>query len=478
MRDRICGVRVNRTEQRARSSAAQYATLGAICLIGFVLRSWNIDREALWGDEALTLIIAHWPIETLFTAPADPTPGLYYVLHKVLIGDAASVAAVRSISLVAGALTIPATYALARACRAPALLAALLVALSFPLIDYSQEARAYALLILLVTSSAAAFVAWTRTNRIRFLFMYATTATLAFYTHLVSVFWIAPSAAALGALGWRTSGRYPIVATLLLMELVSFPEINRLRAYNADTIWWLEAASPKLAFNTVGYAYLPLGLTDGGLHSTSSLIAILVVFTILAWRGSRHWSKLRDWAHGNRGASMALFTLSVAPIGIWLFSFFKPIFIARTILLGVPAWLTGLALLLWLERPAVRLGAVGLFALALAVTGTVRVKDDWRTAATFVARRVKPGDVVIVCASWQAPAFRHAFVGRVAAPLFVVKDGRWIELEPAIGSFDHWPLRYFAAFELDRRRQVSWQEIRTAKRRWLISKSCKETLHT
>ena len=71
----------------------------------------------LWGDEGLTLLIAQTSIAALFLAPFDPTPGLYYALHKLLIGPDAGLLAMRSISLIAGTAAIAAIYATARLSR-------------------------------------------------------------------------------------------------------------------------------------------------------------------------------------------------------------------------------------------------------------------------------------------------------------------------------------------------------------------------
>ena len=56
----------------------------AITLTGCVIRLLEIDRWPLWSDEALTLLVAQWPLQYLFLVPVDPTPGLYYSLHKLL----------------------------------------------------------------------------------------------------------------------------------------------------------------------------------------------------------------------------------------------------------------------------------------------------------------------------------------------------------------------------------------------------------
>ena len=72
--------------------------IAAIIAIGFALRIVGINSQPLWGDEALTLLIAQRSAVALFLVPFDPTPGLYYALHKLFIGPDAGVLAARSIS--------------------------------------------------------------------------------------------------------------------------------------------------------------------------------------------------------------------------------------------------------------------------------------------------------------------------------------------------------------------------------------------
>ena len=82
-------------------------TLLAITVAGFAIRFVNINQWPLWGDEGQTLLIAQWPVWMLYLAPVDPTPGLYYTLHKLFLGPAAGVIAARSISLLCGMLLKP-----------------------------------------------------------------------------------------------------------------------------------------------------------------------------------------------------------------------------------------------------------------------------------------------------------------------------------------------------------------------------------
>jgi mannosyltransferase len=114
-----------------------------ITLAGFLLRIAEAGDQPLWSDEALTLVLAKWPVEDLLLRPIDPTPGLYYLLHQWLITDSAGLVAIRGISIVAGTLSSPAIYAIGRSAigRSGGLLSAALLALSPALIDYSDEAR-------------------------------------------------------------------------------------------------------------------------------------------------------------------------------------------------------------------------------------------------------------------------------------------------------------------------------------------------
>jgi uncharacterized membrane protein len=403
---------------------SRWTGLLAITLAGFLVRVVNIDQWPLWSDEALTLIVAQWPIGTLFAAPVDPTPGFYYALHKLLLGPTVGVAAARSLSVVAGTLLIPAVYLLARQARIPALLSAALTALAFPLIDYSQEARAYSLLVLLVIASAGSFVWWGRTGRMPALVGALAFGLLAFYTHFAALFWVAPLV--LAAL-W--TGKRRAVAPLLGMAILAVPEAARLARYPQSGFSWLLQADLGQAADTLSRALLPF---------RPPALAALVVAAVLAWRAWVHRAALRNWASANRPAAAVLLILLAVPLEVWLFGFVvKPIFMTRTILIAVPGFVLALALLLSFEQRFVRFAVVGLYAAGLIATGTMRPREDWRG----IARRVG-SDSVLVCQVWQAPAMEHALPG--SAGVFI----RYGDGVLAIHG-EPWPVAYFRALTDD-----------------------------
>ena len=451
----------------------------AIVVAGFALRFIGIERQPLWGDEGLTLLIAQSSFATLFHAPIDPTPGLYYALHKLFIGPEAGLLAMRSISLIAGTAAIAAIYAIARLGRVPALLAAVLLALSFPLIDYSQEARAYSLLVLLTLLSGGALIWWDRSRRLAALLSFAAFTTLSFYTHFVSVFWILPTVAGCIVLAWRDPAqRRPVALTLVLMAVLALPEVNRLLVYRQASFGWLAQARPIEAINSLSYTQLPFGLFENDIwHLGPELTAIasLICYGLLALLAVRHGSELTIWVRGNRAAAMVVLIGLLAPIVIWLFGYVaKPIFLPRTILIGIPGFILAVSLLLKFEHRHVRLLVVIQFALSLAMTGTVRPKEDWRPVATLLESNVRSGDVVILCPSWKVMAFRHAMRTKVDAPLLIARERGTVLIEQQLGSDRRWARAYADALRSDRGVAQAQIAVSNASRIWRIDSGCSD----
>ena len=134
-----------------------------ITLIAAVLRIATIDVQSIWADEGATIRLVHRGFGGMLShlSSSESTPPLYYVLVWAwtrIFGTGPI--GFRSFSVLIGTAFIPVVYA--AGCRMSlraGLWAALLAALSPIMLYYSQEARAYGLLILL---SGAAFVQWLR----------------------------------------------------------------------------------------------------------------------------------------------------------------------------------------------------------------------------------------------------------------------------------------------------------------------------
>ena len=124
--------------------------VGAITLLGALLRFPTLGHQSLWLDELYTRWLAGLDFNQLFEEipRTERTPYLYYLAEwvSVRVGNE-SESGLRVLSAVAGTATIPAVYAAGSrlVSRRGGLVAALLVAVNPFLVWYSQEARSYAL---------------------------------------------------------------------------------------------------------------------------------------------------------------------------------------------------------------------------------------------------------------------------------------------------------------------------------------------
>ena len=169
--------------------------------LGAFLRFFEIGRQGFWYDESYTVfLIRHSPGEMLGLIPQlESTPPLYYCIAWVwarIFGF--SPAALKSLSAVFGTLTIPVAYVAARKLlesRRAVLVLTALTACSPLLVWYSQETRAYALLVLTSACTLAAFAYAVEDPRPRRLVLWWLACGLALVTHYYAVIAVAPEAA-------------------------------------------------------------------------------------------------------------------------------------------------------------------------------------------------------------------------------------------------------------------------------------------
>jgi len=124
-----------------------------IIVVGAVLRVWQVGFQCLWLEEAYTLNIAALPWKEIISASilSDCNPPVYYLLaHVSEMIFQYDLYAVRYPSVVAGILLIPAMYLLGREYKdeLSGVFCSGITAILFPLVYYSQYARAYSLSLL------------------------------------------------------------------------------------------------------------------------------------------------------------------------------------------------------------------------------------------------------------------------------------------------------------------------------------------
>ncbi|MEG4342970.1 glycosyltransferase family 39 protein [Microcoleus sp. A003_D6] len=310
----------------------------AVLVIGIFFRFANLDRKFYWIDETYTSLRVSGYTEAeiikqisyqKITSPSDlqkyqqinsektlsdtlnslatedpQHPPLYYVLARYWAQwFGSSVAAMRSLAAVISLLVFPAIYWLAWELfesTAVAWMAIAIFAISPYHILFAQEARQYSLWTVTTILSSAALLRAMRPdenqNPLALVIswaLYAVTATLGFYTHLLFVCVAAAHAIYVAIIAnWRdvkTFIAYYIAAFIAWIAFMpSF--VNTVENFNqvrSTTVWSEQTNLLRLVSRWVGslsIAFFDIGI-DGTANATQLALLIPVGITILALVG-------------------------------------------------------------------------------------------------------------------------------------------------------------------------------------------------
>ena len=375
--------------ERRRADAWLWA-LAALTAGGAALRFSTLRVQSFWLDEAVTHSLVTRSLSSMLAAipHSESTPPLYYLLAWVWVRIfGAGEAGLRSLSALFGTATIVLLALIARrlAGNRAALAAAALAAANPLLIWYSQEARAYALLVALCALSLWCLLRedWRG---------WALAASLALATHYFAVFIVVPE---LGWLGWRHArdsqaaaiavGAVVVVGAALTPLAIVQAGGNRAAYIHSSALGGRIAAVPKQFL--IGYA-TP--------HQT--LLAILAAALALAL------------AAGLRRSDRGLAALAAIAAGL-------PALLALAgidflITRNVIAALVPLVVLAAVAATRTRAGpvliaalcAIGIVAFAGVEGNTLYQRDDWRGVAKALGPASSGPRAVVLTPASGAPA--------------------------------------------------------------------------
>ncbi|MBV8988851.1 MAG: glycosyltransferase family 39 protein [Solirubrobacterales bacterium] len=218
----------SRLHARARWSDSAATAVIALTVLAAVLRFARIGHQGFWFDEANTALLVHFsPGKMLGLIPkTESTPPLYYCLAWVwarIFGYTEG--PLRSLSAVAGVLTVPVAFGAGSQLisRRAGVIAAALTACNPLLVWYSQEARSYALLVLLSSLSLLAFAYARNEPTPRALTAWLISCALALGTHYYALLVVVPEAAWLLAVHRRARPVQIAVGIIALCGLALIP---------------------------------------------------------------------------------------------------------------------------------------------------------------------------------------------------------------------------------------------------------------
>jgi mannosyltransferase len=352
------------------------------------LRLWGLGGQSLWYDEWLTTQAVDGGLGHLLRHVADRegiTPTYFLVMWPWVRAFGDGEVALRSLSALAGIVTVPVAYAAALALdqsRRVARIAAVIVAVNPMLVWYSQEARPYSLLALAAAGSLWAFGHARRGSR-NGLVAWAVAAAALVSLHYFGVFLVAAEAAAL-LLALRPKWR-PVAVALVptaVVGLLLVPFAVRQHSHGTNRNWIAGFSLPvRIEDAATGALVGPSPPFDRLWLAGAVVVAVAAV--LLATRTEARDRRVA-LTLAAMGAAGVVAPLAIAVVG-------TDAFLSRYLIAALIPLVLAVAVGLGASRPA----APGLVAVAaLAAVSLVVVvtmardpelqRPDWRAVAAAV----------------------------------------------------------------------------------------------
>ncbi|MBV8507818.1 MAG: glycosyltransferase family 39 protein [Alphaproteobacteria bacterium] len=415
---------------------AHVIAIGAICIIGFVLRFLLLTHHSFDGDELFSYYWAHFSFSELWTgALGDIHPPLYYSVQKIILILGDSETLFRAPVAVLGTVSVLLVYFLARRIvdETAALLAAALMATSPIQIYYSQWARPYALLTAAALGAALTAVgifknyAQGALSRWAERALYVLLMTIALYTHSMACLLFAVTA---------IYGLASIAAGRSLKCLLEWSALNG--AVLLLWSWWLivvvhqaEAGLGQMAWlapPTLRFVALELASAYGTMFiwhfgpaiSILTLVAVGIVLTnTVMMILSRTVSSRIPLAY------LFAVVVFVPAVEIGISLAWRPIFMQRTILWTVPFFfiLAAIAIKSLCSTRAIPVllsGVAAIFILDFWAHYRKPVHEDFRTLVDEVYAASRDGDVIVTGEPWVYSGVNYYLAKHSPRALIVV----------------------------------------------------------
>jgi uncharacterized membrane protein len=393
------GTRVRSLSAAVRSRSRAFWILAGLTALAALLRFITLGVQSYHHDEVVTAVrIIPGSFGHVFdtVGSSESTPPLYYALAWLWTQLAGNTEyGLRSLSALAGALTVPVVYLIAAELRGrrAGLMAAALAAFNPMLLWYSQEARAYSLLVLLCAISMLYCFRAARHGRRRDFLLWGLASGLAFATHYFAIFPILAEAALLLRRRGRASAGGIAIVALSALALAPLA-VHQMSIGHAE---WISSLSLGRRVWETAATFLSgetgdiIGQPERPELAFVPLALCLAALALLALRADR--AERRAAA---RPLGIGLAAIGI-PIALALLSPGKDFVIARNLMPGLVPLLIVVAIAVTIDS-ARRLGAVlGLALVAYSVGFCVWVsvspdlqRPNWDSVAGRLGEPAQP----------------------------------------------------------------------------------------
>jgi len=312
--------------------------IGTMMLFAGIVAFLFLGEKSLWLDEAISVMWARRDgngLLQMIMSTELALQGIYCLLLHVWLKFGNSEFWIRSLSAFCMLLTVPMIYALGARLggKRAGMIAMILFITNAAIVHYAQEARSYALTILLVTTASFFLVAYTEEPSKRKCAGYIITGVLAVYAHSFAFLVLVAHAVTVMATKrrsrlWKSaliSGAIIFVALLPLVRLVLFTDAAEWLSSVPETSW--QDLVFIWGFLAGAQSFSPWGWVLGFCYSFLCLGSL--------YSGWKRWraGKLSDtsWHY------CFLVTWLLLPVAItFILSLLKPLFVYRYLLICIP----------------------------------------------------------------------------------------------------------------------------------------------
>ncbi|MDD4483202.1 MAG: glycosyltransferase family 39 protein [Methanoregula sp.] len=377
-----------------------------LTIAGLFLRFYNLGYNSLWLDEAATYNFSVNSFADIWgiTAGGEFNPPLFHWAEHIMLMFGNNEVILRFVPALLGVLSIPVFYLVGKEFldRNTGILAAAACAVSPFLIYYSQEARAYSMMLFFVALATFFFLkAMKSGNRIQWIW-FGVFSALAFWTHFYAFVMIA--ALVLYALiVWAPKIRKEFNNLKLLVLGVIVFVILCLPLILVTIGLFIKRTASAPTFGIQGMTIIPETLRQISGFNELVMILFVVLFAIGIVQAFL--------IERNKGIFLLVITALTFAISFVL-SFKMPmqprylIFLSLVFFIGIAiSYRTVYSL--WGNK-AVIYGFIAMFCIvgcaALAASGyyTGYSKDDWRGFSQALAERTSPGDIVVTVPDYMS----------------------------------------------------------------------------
>jgi mannosyltransferase len=387
--------------------------------LGFV----HLTYRSVFLEESASILHAResWPKIWHTATGGDPNASLFYVVLKAwtaVFGD--GLIAVRSLSILCAALTVPIVYAVGAHLFGPSagIVAALLVSINAYFLQWAQVVRGYTLVTLLVTVAWYFFLVELERPRLRAELGYVASSALAFYAHYYAAWLTLVQLMVLVAVRRRAALSRSWALCYLAIGALIAPMVVRAVTLDHNPLGWLNSPPTR--------ALWEISAQLSG-DSRRLLVGILGACALVLVTGKQS-PRLRF------GLAVAAAWVAVPLFGAFAVSQFKPILANNYLLVCVP----GLALLAGGAVSGLRSRAIAVAVLVWLIVASgpplrtwyrYQGREDWRDAAAYVKGHGRPGDVIVFRAPIAAVSFEEHATGRgVPSRVRFGQDAPWRSL--------------------------------------------------